>query len=258
MSDMATPAGPARTVSTADPRQAQAYTHPSVLAGIAAGTPWADPVMDPSEIDWDKRPKPAIPFRVVDGRPENPFEDTGIPYGRNEMGHWGERLMADAVTTVIWNGARHILLVERDDGHGYAVPGGHVEARETGHQAAVRELAEETHLALLTGNPASDAVLRELARKMPLTFASASAREAAPRYVPDPRGSNEAWAVTIALYLDLGTLPALPAVAGGDDARRAMWLPAGSYQALAAAVASISPGAVVFAAHVPMLTEFLG
>jgi ADP-ribose pyrophosphatase YjhB (NUDIX family) len=248
MTDMATPAGPART-----------YTHPSVLEGIATGADWADPVMDPSEIDWDERRKrAAMPFPVVDGRPVNPCESTGIRYGRNEMGHWGERLMADALVTVVWNGVRHILLVERDDGHGYAVPGGHVEAGETGHQAAVRELAEETHLALLTGDPVADAVLRELAGEMPLTFASASAREAAPRYVPDPRASDEAWAVTIALYLELGTQAALPAVDGGDDARRAVWLPAASYEALAAAVGSISPGAVVFAAHIPMLTEFLG
>ena len=214
------------------------FTHPSVLEGIAGGAHWADPVMNPEEIDWAPRQaRAAIPFEVVNGRPVNPCQKTGIDRGRNEFGHWGEALMADALVTVTlppW-GARYLLLVERDDGHGWAVPGGHVEAAETGIEGALRELAEETGL---------DALPRALSA-MPA------------RYVPDPRASDEAWAVTVPVHVSLGARDALPAVAGADDARRAEWVPAETYAHLADALAE-RYGGTVFAAHVPMLTEFLG
>jgi ADP-ribose pyrophosphatase len=218
----------------------RAYTHPSVLEGIAGGAHWADPIMNPEEIDWAPRQAlAAIPFQVADGRPVNPCAKTGIERGRNEFGHWGEALMADALVTLTLDGCPvpFLLLVERADGHGWAVPGGHVEPGETGLQAAIRELAEETGLdasrgALYTGMP--------------------------PRYVPDPRASDEAWAVTVPVHFDLGLLCGLPAVMGGDDALRAAWIPAGSLTAVEAAIRSFDPLNGVFAAHVPMLAEFLG
>jgi ADP-ribose pyrophosphatase len=207
------------------------FTHPSVLEGIADGAGWADPVLDPAEIDWTERQsRAAIPFKLVNGRPLNPFAPTGIRYGRNEMGHWGEALMADAMVTVTvpYCPVPFLLMVEREDGHGWAVPGGHVDDGEGALQAARRELAEETDLAL----PA--------------------------RYVPDPRASDEAWAVTIAVHVDLGTPGALPPVTGGDDALRAAWISAGNYRVLTAALGFLDPLNGVFAAHVPMLEEFLG
>ncbi|GAA4212512.1 hypothetical protein [Microbispora amethystogenes] len=75
------------------------YTHPDVFGkGVEEG--WADPCTDPREIDWAARQaRAAIPFRVVDGRPVNPYAPTGIRYGRNELGHWGEQVAADAVVT---------------------------------------------------------------------------------------------------------------------------------------------------------------
>lgn len=215
------------------------YTHPDVLA-LGVGQGWADPETDPARIDWAPRQAlAAIPFEVVNGRPVNPCEKTGIEHGRNEFGHWGEALMADALVTVKvppW-GARHLLMVERGDGHGWAVPGGHVEPGEGGLDAAVRELAEETGLD---------------ARGWPFT----AFREMPPRYVPDPRASDEAWAVTVPVHIDLGDRGAMPAVLGADDARRAEWVPAGNYAVLAAALGMLDGR--VFAAHVPMLTEFLG
>ncbi len=39
-----------------------------------------------------------------------------------------------------------VLLAQRRDGHGWSVPGGHIEAGETPEQAARRELKEETYL----------------------------------------------------------------------------------------------------------------
>lgn len=211
------------------------YTHPDVFTlGPAQG--WAETETDPARIDWPARQaRAAIWFKVIKGRPVNPCEKTAVRHGRNEMGFWGEQLMADALVTAVVRGTRHLLMVERGDGYGWAVPGGHVEAGESGVQAALRELAEETGLS-------ADPVITQ----MP------------PRYVPDPRASDEAWAVTIPVHVDLGSYcAALPPVAGGDDAARAVWVPAGSYGQLAGEL-SRRYGGRVFAAHTGMLADFLG
>lgn len=213
------------------------YTHPDVLTtGVARG--WADPETDPARIDWTTRQHAAaIPFEVIGGRPVNPCERTPVRYGRNELGHWGEALAADALVSVTDpSGRRWILMVERSDGHGWALPGGHVDPGETPTAAAVRELEEETGLAV----------------------ASAHWTATAPRYVPDPRASDEAWMVTVLCAADLGRFDRLdfPPVAGADDARRAEWVPASSYGVLAAVLAEVYGGRV-FAAHVAMLTRAL-
>jgi ADP-ribose pyrophosphatase len=214
----------------------RAYTDPGVLQAIADGAEWADPVMDPAEIDWaERQARAAVPFKVANGRPVNPCESTGIRYGRNEFGHWGEALMADALVTVTLLGTRYLLMIERGDEHGWAVPGGHVEDGETGVVAASRELQEETALVAL---PADFRVLPA-------------------RYVPDPRASDEAWAVTVPCVAHHGRRARLPWVAGRDDARRAEWVPAETYAQLCDVLAG-RYGGTVFAAHVPMLTEFLG
>ncbi len=211
------------------------YTHADVLTlGVREG--WADPETDPARIDWPARQAAAaIPFRVTGGRPVNPAAKTGIRHGRNQLGRWGENLMADALVTVACARYRYLLLVERGDGLGWAVPGGSVEPGETGVQAAVRELAEETGLAV----PAGLCQLRQS------------------RYVPDPRASDEAWAVTIAVSIDLGCAGEVPFVAGADDARQAQWVRAGTYEDLAATLDQVYGGRV-FAAHAGMLREFLG
>lgn len=215
----------------------RAFTHPDVLRAAREGASWADPQDDPRRIDWPPRQAAAaIPFAVVGGRPVNPCERTGITRGRNELGHWGEQQCADAIVIArdpsTW--IRFLLMVERADGHGWALPGGYVDPGETATEAAQRELHEETGLGL--------PVHRFLA--------------APALYVPDPRASDEAWMVTTPCLADLGWPDALPEVKGADDARRAAWLPASSYEVLTMHLAQ-SYGGRVFPAHVAMLQDAL-
>ncbi|MDM4720132.1 NUDIX domain-containing protein [Micromonospora sp. WMMA1363] len=215
------------------------FTHPSVVAGIAAGASWADPEMDPTRIDWAaRRAAAAIPFPLVDGRPVNPYAPTGVRYGRNELGHWGEALAADAIVTACDpDGWRWLLLIERGDGHGWALPGGHVDPGENPTHAAFRELAEETGLIATHTAP--------WAKTLPA------------RYVPDPRASDEAWMVTVPVRIDLGShVGALPDVTGADDARRAVWVPAVDYGCVVRHLADAYRGKV-FAAHRALLADIL-
>ncbi|MGJ6962542.1 NUDIX domain-containing protein [Streptosporangium sp. G11] len=216
---------------------ATTYTHPDVLStGIREG--WADPEQDPSRIDWVKRQKvAAVPFTVIDGRPVSPGAPTGIRYGRNQLGHWGEQVCADAaVTATDENGHRWIVMVERGDGHGWALPGGTVDLGEEAADAAVRELVEETGLDL---GEAHWEILPA-------------------RHVPDPRASDEAWMVTVPArtHLGAGDRADFPVPVGADDARRAAWVRADSYTALATHLYATFGGRV-FAAHEALLADLL-
>lgn len=216
------------------------YTHPSVLDGIAAGASWADPTMDPTAIDWTpRRAAAAIPFPLVDGRPVNPYAPTGIRYGRNELGHWGEQQCADAIVTATDTyGCRWLLMVERSDGHGWALPGGYVDPGEDPIAAAYRELAEETGLIV------AGARIRRC-----VTLPA--------RYVPDPRASDEAWMVTTPVRIHLGDgCRGLPEVTGHDDARRAAWIPADDLYAVVRHLADTYSG-VVFPAHRDLIAHAL-
>lgn len=235
------------------------YTHPDVLTvGVRDG--WADPETDPTRINWAERQQQAvIPFRVVNHRPLNPFGPTGIRFGRNELGHWGEQICADAaVTATDEHGHRWLVMVERRDGYGWALPGGTRDGWEDVLRTAIRELEEETTLTTETlyavmemANRSSESDVDELWE---------SAWQVMPaRYVPDPRASDEAWMVTVPVRCHLGTLRRadIPAVTGADDAKRAAWVRADTYAALLLQLAEAYDGDV-FPAHRAMLADLLG
>lgn len=196
------------------------------------------PEDDPTRIDWAARQAAAvIPFQVVDGRPVNPCEHTGIPRGRGQLKHWGEALCADALVEANdLDGHLWIVMVERGDGHGWALPGGHVDPGETPVEAAIRELAEETGL----------------------TLPDATWYTKTPRYVPDPRASDEAWMVTVPSRTHIGRhdLRRLPKVRGADDARYAAWVLADTYDTLSDYLVDTFLGQV-FPAHRRMLADLL-
>ena len=197
-----------------------AVTDSEVLTvGVRDG--WADAQLDPAEIDWPARQASAlIPYAVEMGRPVTPGPRTGV-YGRSGLGRWGENPMCDALVTVTCGGVRYVLLIERGDGAGWAIPGGGIEPGEAPADAAARELAEETGLHIQPGDP------WRTWQAWP------------PRWVPDPRGTDESWAVTAPHHADLGGVDDMRPVAGADDAAYAAWIPAPDYPALVALLTAI-------------------
>ncbi len=185
---------------------------------------------DPRAIDWPARQARAVvPFGLdADGLPVNPmFPD--LPEGRGELWHWGEAVAADAIV-IAWaaTGAARLLMIEREDGNGWALPGGMLDPGETAEVAVRRELAEETGLEL----PGWMFSMRP------------------GRYVPDPRAGRHAWMVTVpGVAVLLTDTP--PTVAAADDAARAQWLPATTYDELTDAVEAL--GGRIFPAHVDLL-----
>lgn len=77
------------------------------------------------------------------------------------------------------------------------------------------------------------------------------------RHVDDPRASDEAWAVTVPVWTDLGELTVLPEVVGGDDGAAA-WIPARDYPHLLATLKAEHRDGRVFRAHADMLRQLLG
>ncbi|MEV0662969.1 NUDIX domain-containing protein [Actinomadura luteofluorescens] len=212
------------------------YTDPIVLTtGVREG--WADPETDPTRIVWAARQPALIPFEVVNGRPVNPREKTPIQRGRNQLGGWAENLTADALASALDEfGNRWIVLVERNRGRGWGLPGGFQDPGETSVVAACRELREEASLDLRN----------KTWRSMP------------PRYVPSKRSSDEAWIVTVPCTVDLGILNRhdFPRLIARDDAIKAAWVRANTLHELTAYLKDVHGGEVTSENHVGMLTDW--
>lgn len=165
-------------------------------------------VDDPTTIDWPRVQAEAwIPFRVVNRRPVNPFAPTGVRRGRHRMRHWAERKCVDPAVTCTVDGKRYLLLVDPKDGRGWSLPGGGLKRGEHVRVGLSRELYEETGLPVR-------------ARRWRLSL---------PRYMPDLRGSDESWPVSVVGHVDLGVLTVLPPVQGADDASRAAFVLADTF-----------------------------
>ncbi len=117
------------------------------------------------------------------------------------------------VDTVILCQGR-VLLIRRGQAPGkglLAVPGGFIEQHETVYRSAVRELEEETSLAL------SEPELRQCLQAVAV--------------FDHPGRSQRGRVITHAHYFDLGDRP-VPAVQAGDDAASVAWVEIGALQAL--------------------------
>lgn len=126
----------------------------------------------------------------------------------NYRKQWGEGpfLTADAVVQV----GDHVLLIERGDGGGWALPGGFLNKNETFIQGAIRELKEETRL------------------KVPVPVLKGSLKNR--RVFDDPHRSTRARIVTEAFHFHLVSDTSLPEVRGSDDAKKAFWCPIAELQ----------------------------
>jgi len=102
----------------------------------------------------------------------------------------------------------HILLVERGNlpGRGlWALPGGFLDPEETLFAGCLRELREETQIAL------TDAMLRAAYRKQ--------------RTFDEPHRCERGRAITQGFYFELDASQPRPIVEGADDAKHAFWWP---------------------------------
>ena len=188
----------------------------------------------PSQIDWSVRQQRAQVAFCLDGEgvPVNPVQPN-LPEGRGGLWHWGEAVAVDAVVFAVdATGKRRVLMVERADGGGFALPGGFIDPNESASEAVARELFEETLLA-----------------QSPSVFTMRQAQ-----YVPDPRAGRAAWVVSIPGTVTL-SCDTPPVVEGCDDARRAVWLPANTFAELEQAVTEL--GGTIYRAHVELLRQEL-
>lgn len=138
------------------------------------------------------------------GRPLHPWlrdmladPNVGVVTGLGEYWNWGPNRTADPI--VLNNDpVPKVLLIQRGDTGGWALPGGFIDGDENPETAAKRELMEETNLLILGSN----------------------GQETYRGVVADSRATAHAWAETAAYVWQVeGT----PIVSAGDDAQNVQW-----------------------------------
>jgi len=153
------------------------------------------------------------------GRPLHPWfddmlndPDIGVLTGKGFYWRWGPNYTGDPVIIRRDLAEPHVLLIERGDNTGWALPGGFIESGETGTEAALREAAQETHLDF-----------RQLSVHSRLIYQGP---------VVDLRMTANAWPETTGVHIELPDKLASGfkemVWEGGDDARTAAWVPVGT------------------------------
>lgn len=138
-----------------------------------------------------------VPYKVAKNLSK--MYDEELDY-RNSWGE-GPFVTADSIVQV----GDHVLLIERGDGGGWAIPGGFLNKNETFLQGAIRELKEETRL------------------KVPVPVLKGSLKKR--QIFDDPHRSTRARIITEAFHFHLASDTSLPEVRGSDDAKKAFWCP---------------------------------
>jgi ADP-ribose pyrophosphatase len=138
----------------------------------------------------------------LSGKPLNPSGRTGIK-GRGAWGKWGPNHAADAMLVRFNPTSKRleVLLIQRKTGE-WALPGGMLNPGETGRDAALRELQEETSVAIPNLEPK---IIFEGAVRL------------------DPRDTDNAWAETTLALGFVGKDGMLIKPKAGDDAAKSNW-----------------------------------
>jgi ADP-ribose pyrophosphatase len=150
-----------------------------------------------------------------EGMPLNPRGRTGLA-GRGLLGNFGANYAGDALVTRInpKSGQLEMIVVRRKDSHQWAIPGGMVDAGESGGQTHGRELREETGV--------------------DLPFARAHLVYHG--YCDDRRNTDNAWMESTVLHCHIEDPSIEPRVVDPNEVEETKWMPV--HEALGALYAS--------------------
>jgi len=214
------------------------YAPVDFTAGFVLTASWADPELtDLKAAAWNSldgkvnRKSHDGEYRVEEGRPFNPAGRTGIK-GRGVLGRWGPNHAADPIVTR-WkrdksgeietnpetgNPVLEFVSIERNDGGGWAIPGGMVDPGECVSVTLKREFMEEAMDS--TGTQRDSVENKEIVEQF---FSDGT--EVYKGYVDDPRNTDNAWMETVAVNFhdETGNRVGGMQLKAGDDAKNLKW-----------------------------------
>eukprot|EP01130_Rhizamoeba_saxonica_P001723 TRINITY_DN11583_c0_g1_i1.p1 TRINITY_DN11583_c0_g1~~TRINITY_DN11583_c0_g1_i1.p1 ORF type:complete len:288 (-),score=79.00 TRINITY_DN11583_c0_g1_i1:62-892(-) len=233
--------GPARAQLTTDQipwtTDFPEYSPTEYTANVVASQPiWADfPLSDANYVfnaideGIDRRSFEGD-YDVVDGVPQNPVGRTGMS-GRGLLGKWGPNHAADPIVTrwkrdekgeIISKDGKPVLqfvAIHRNDGGGWALPGGMVDPGEEVTVTVKREFGEEA-LNSTVKDPEEQANI-----EAQLDELFHNGVEIYKGYVDDPRNTDNAWMETVAINFhdESGEIFGKFDLEAGDDAGAVKW-----------------------------------